>query len=308
MGKADTYSKDLMQNNEYFADTVNNVLFSGKEVVFSDELVELDTTELTIVEDIVNENISIQKYRDVLKQAVIRKDGKAIYAIIGIENQTSVNYAMPVKNLLYDAMRYAKQIEKKTAEHKTNKSSMSKEEFLSGWKKSDTLIPIITITVYYGADSWDGPLSIHDMFEKDINSDILSLIPEYKIHLLEPCKISNWSTFNSDIGLLFESIVESKTEYGLESLMLKNPDRYRHVDNKIVNAINFYTKSNFWIDEEKEETDMCYATQTTRARDLIQACIDFGKSLKETIEYVKEKCDGISESYITEKYNSLKKN
>ena len=111
MGKADSYSKDLMQRDEYFADTVNNAVFEGKVVVSPEELTELDTAELTIVEDVVNKNVPVQKYRDVLKQTVIRKDDKAIYAIIGIENQTNVHYAMPVKCLLYDAIRYAKQVE-----------------------------------------------------------------------------------------------------------------------------------------------------------------------------------------------------
>lgn len=46
----------------------------------------------------------MQKYRDVLKSAVFMENGKAAYLLLGIENQTSVHYAAPVKNLLYDAL------------------------------------------------------------------------------------------------------------------------------------------------------------------------------------------------------------
>ena len=49
--------------------------------------------------------------------------------------------------------------------------------------------------------------------------------------------------------------------------------------------------------------DMCYATKTSEVCAIIETCIDFDKSLKETIEYILSKYDGITEAYITEKYN-----
>lgn len=51
--------------------------------------------------------------------------------------------------------------------------------------------------------------------------------------------------------------------------------------------------------------DMCYATKTSEVCAKIRTCIDFGKSLEETIEYIMSKYDGITEAYITEKYNSF---
>ena len=51
--------------------------------------------------------------------------------------------------------------------------------------------------------------------------------------------------------------------------------------------------------------DMCYATKTSEVCAIIETCIDFDKSLKETIEYILSKYDGITEAYITEKYNSF---
>lgn len=313
MGKSDTYSKNLLQDNDYFADTVNNVLFKGRVVIYPNELQELDPTELTIVEDIVEESIPIQKYRDVLKQAVIREDKRAIYAIIRIENQTSVHYAMPVKNLLYDAIRYAKQVEKKTAEYKKkdNKDTipkLSNSEFLSGWRKEDKLRPVITITIYFGADEWDGPRSIHEMLEEDIDKDILLLISDYKIYLLEPCSITNWDAFKSDIGLLFHTIAVSNTSCGIKNLVQEESEEFSHVDNKIVNAINFYTKVNIQVNNEKEETDMCYAMKTADVCDKIEVFVDLGKSLKETIAYILSKYSDdkdITESFITEQYNSF---
>ena len=44
-----------------------------------------------------------------MKIACAMSDDKAAYLIIGMENQAEVQYAMPVKDMLYDAEQYAKQ-------------------------------------------------------------------------------------------------------------------------------------------------------------------------------------------------------
>lgn len=316
MGKSDSISKDLLQNNDYFADTVNNVLFQGVKVVNPNELVELDTTELTVIEDIAEKSVSIQKYRDVLKQVIIRKDSKAIYVIIGMENQTDIHYAMPVKNFFYDAMRYAKQVQMAAQKHKLerrshpqSKKNVSKAEFLSGWEKTDKLIPVITLTIYYGTEDWDGARSIHEMFDQDIDSMLLDFVPDYKIHLLEPTKITNWDSFESDIGILYHTIAVSNQDCGIEKLVNSEPEKYRHVDNKIVKAINFYTKSDFQVEEGKGKTDMCVATQTSKEKaridECIENCIHFNQSLEETVKYVLDRYSSVSESYIIDRYNSL---
>ncbi|MBR1441863.1 MAG: Rpn family recombination-promoting nuclease/putative transposase [Lachnospiraceae bacterium] len=308
MGKADSYSKDLMQRDEYFADTVNNTVFEGKVVVRPEELTELDTTELTIVETVVNDSVPVQKYRDVLKQAVIRKDDKAIYAIIGIENQTTVHYAMPVKCLLYDSIRYAKQVEKTAAAHRKKKTRRaSGAEFLSGWYKEDKLLPIITITVYFGAEEWDGPKSIHEMFEDTVDESILKIVPNYEIHLLEPRKVVDWDSFQSDIGLLFHAIAVANENRGIDELFLRQPDKFKRVDNRIVNAIDFFTHSKYSVNSEEEETDMSYAAKTSEAHAIIGAFVDIGKTLEETIEYLSKRFKNdkdINKEYITEEYNS----
>lgn len=306
MSKSDSISKKLMQNNGYFADVVNYVLFGGKEIVIPEELQELDTSELTIVDDAVKRSIPIQRYRDVLKQAVLRQYDNFIFAIIGIENQTSIHYAMPVKNYLYDAIRYAKQVEKKTSEYRKNKEKLTSEEFLSGWKKTDTLIPVITITVYYGAEEWDGARSIHEMFDKKLNLDLLSLIPDYRIHLLEPCKIENWDSFKTDVGLLFHAIARINLEFGVEDL-LKGVDSSKSIDTVILNAINYYTDMSFAVENEEEE-DMSFASKTSEVRSMVKTCIYFGKTLEETLEYILS-CypadKDITPSYVTEKYNQF---
>ncbi len=270
MGKSDVLTCNVMDNPAYFADTINNGLFNGVEVVKPENLKELDSTESAVFNDAFKNIIAMKKDRDIIKHAKLLRDDKVIYVIIGIENQTEINYAMPVRNYVYDALRYAKQVEgisnsyRKDAKEK-KKTLLNGAEFLSGISKDDKIEPVITLTVYYGTKEWDGPLSLHDMFSVDIGEEIRSLVPNYSINLLEPKKIIDWNRFKTDVGILFEMISASDKERGIEALLTDNPDRYSSVSNDIVRAINFYTKADILVSETEEETDMCYAWETSKA-------------------------------------------
>ena len=108
MGKIDDETREYVKRPEVFADLFNHLIYDGKSVIKPDELTELDTTASFIPFDKNGKAFPVQKYRDVLKQAVIMEDGNAAYTLIfGIENQTDIHYAMPVRNMGYDAYNYA---------------------------------------------------------------------------------------------------------------------------------------------------------------------------------------------------------
>lgn len=142
-------------------------------------------------------------------------------------------------------------------------NQISKAEFMSGMRKDDKIEPVITLTVYYGTKEWDGPLSLHDMFSENVSPDILSLVSDYNINLLEPKKISNWENFKTDVGILFEIISASDKKNGIRELINSSPERYSDVNNDIVRAINFYTKCAIPVNESKENTNMCYAWESS---------------------------------------------
>ena len=119
-----------------------------------------------------------------------------------MENQDKIHYAMAVKNMLYDALQYAKQVEESKRSYRDNsktkeeKVRLNSEEFLSGFRKADRLMPVVTLVVYFGDKEWDGAKSIHEMLSVD-NEKLLSYIPDYSINLIEPAKISRIEYFKS---------------------------------------------------------------------------------------------------------------
>ena len=53
----------------------------------------------------------------------------------GIENQSGVHDAMPVRNMLYDALQYEKQARELGRKHRREHDTGTREEYLSGVKK-----------------------------------------------------------------------------------------------------------------------------------------------------------------------------
>ena len=73
MGVADKETKAYMRENKIFADAFNFFLYDGAQKIQPERLRELDTTEIAQLPGTNEKELSevIQKYRDVLKAAVI---------------------------------------------------------------------------------------------------------------------------------------------------------------------------------------------------------------------------------------------
>ena len=96
------------------------IIYGGKKVIDPAGLTEVDTAATT-----VGKKDALQKYRDVLKAAVIKQDEKMSYVLLGVENQTDIHYAMPVRNAVYDALQYGKQVSEIAAGHRRNQKDYS---------------------------------------------------------------------------------------------------------------------------------------------------------------------------------------
>lgn len=131
MGKVDTVTKAYMRKNNIFADAFNYLIYEGKPVVDPEQLRELDTTEIALPfgsqeKENGQSNDLVQKYRDILKSAVVMQEDEVAYILLGIENQTDIHYAMPVRNMIYDALQYGKQVADTAANHRKSDKSFRK--------------------------------------------------------------------------------------------------------------------------------------------------------------------------------------
>ena len=225
MSKKDTVTKAFMRENTVFADAFNYLIFGGKQVIQPEHLQELDTTELIqlTVKGKKLQNEAVQKYRDILKAAVIMEDENADYLMLGIENQTEVHYAMPVRNMIYDALQYGNQVSAIAAQHTKEKNAATPAEFISGFHKSDKLRPVITLVVHFGADPWDGATSLHEMMDLP-REEMRAFIQDYKIHLIDPAAIEpeELEKFSSSLREVLGCIKYSNDKEKLSSFIRNN--------------------------------------------------------------------------------------
>ena len=205
----------------------------------------------------------MQKYRDILKSAVIKQDEKMSYVLLGIENQTDVHYAMPVRNAIYDALQYGRQVADIAAEHRRNKKDFtgkSNGEYLSGFLKEDCIKPVITLVIHFGAEEWDGPLSLHEMMSvSDI--EILSFVENYRIHLIDPAKLTEeqLNKFSTSMREVIGYIKYSKNKDKL--LEFLRTDTHRSIEMNAVRVIKTITNTPIEVSEEEEGIEMCKAIE-----------------------------------------------
>ena len=288
MGVIDTEGKNYFGLSRIFADAFNYLLYDGEEVIKADSLKELDTTQIAIPYG-NGARVPTQKYRDLLKIWSAMMDENAVYVMLGAELQDKVHYAMPVKNGLYDMIGYARQVEearasfKKTTDEKEAelfvegdaiKIKLTSEEFLSGFRKADKLMPIITATVYLSADKWDGPLSLHEMLDvKD--KRLLKFIPDYPINLIAPVNMEDddFIKFHTNLGFAMNVL---KHQNDMADKIIESTE-HRKIDRNTAEFLNVVAKLELDYDEEEGDVDMCLAMEKRSQRDKITGAIDFMK-------------------------------
>ena len=189
MAGKDSTTKKYMSDNEVFADAFNFYIYGGEQVIKSDQLRTLDTTAITLPYKADKSSKPIQKHRDILKLLTVMTDDKAAYVVFGAELQSQIHDAMPVRNMLYDAIQYSDQVHEICKAHKKNNDKPDTSgEFLSQFHKGDKLIPVITLVIYLGPDEWDAPMSVHEMLEvKD--QRILKYVQDYRLNVIAPASI-----------------------------------------------------------------------------------------------------------------------
>ena len=158
--KPDTILKNFWRDNRHFADLFNAVFFNGEQVLKPQDLTEADTDVSSMLK-FNGHAETVQKILDVVKKKAYGVD----FVLWGLENQAKIHYAMPLRHMVGDAFSYMKEYDEIAAVNKKNGDFHSADEFLSGFKKTDRLHPVISLCVYYGESEWDGPFSLKDMLE-----------------------------------------------------------------------------------------------------------------------------------------------
>ena len=311
MGLIDTEGKSYLSNNKYFADAFNFLLYNGRQVIKPGELRELDTTQIAIPYG-NGARIPTQKYRDLLKLWSAMMDDKAVYLMLGAELQDKIHYAVPVKNGLYDMLGYARQVEEARRSYRkkeddtgdmfvkdgTLRIKLTSEEFLSGFRKEDKLMPIITAVIYLSPEPWDGPLSLYDMLNVE-DKELLRFIPNYPVNLIAPANIddNDFGKFHTDLGLAMKVLKYQNSK--VDQILVSN--EHETVDRSTAVFLNKVANLGLELEDEEGDVDMNVVMEKRDKKNEVNGAIKLmkseGKTEKEIIERIVEIFD-VTKEYV----------
>jgi len=282
MADTDTLTKQFVKDKEVFADAFNYFLYDGKEVIKPEQLKVVDTTEVVVPygEDDTGIRMQpVQKIRDAFYS--VMTEGNKVYMLCGIENQTEPHNAMPVRNALYDFMEYAAQIQEATKAHRDAKNrGNAHQDFLSGFHRTDKLVPVYTLVVYWGSGEWDAPRSLFEMLDVKDERDYYGL-NDWKINLIIPEELTDEDAaqkFNSDLGKALIYIKNMGKPDKIEQL--STDERFRLLKTDTVLMLNEIMNADFQVQRKDKVTDMCYAIEKIREDAAVNAVISALRKIK----------------------------
>ena len=198
MGKIDKSQKGYFADPRHFADIWNGLLFQGVEVIGWKELQEGNAVQTSSESD-------IERTSDMIMKKTM--DGQTL-AILILENQTNVDYSMPARVFMEEALAYDKQV-REIKRHNQNLEEVTGKygelgAFIYWFKKKDRLRPVVTLVLYWGNQEWDGAMSMKDLIDFKGVEYLRNLVPEYPVHVVDMSKVGNTEAFHTDVRSLVE--------------------------------------------------------------------------------------------------------
>lgn len=222
MGKRDITFKDYLSDSRRYADLLNGSIFQGRQIIDADELQEAGTVQSKSDGQSIMERIN-----DItMKQT---RDG-SLFAIWTVANQEHIDYGMPVRVMMQEALSYDRQLKEI---RRRNQSVSDSGEFLSRVTKKDRLHPVITLVVYWGEETWQGAGSLYDMLDFGADAalaeEIKNFVPEYPLHFLKLSEVHDYTQYRTELRTLFElyDLRKDRTSF---ARYLKEHDECKHMD------------------------------------------------------------------------------
>lgn len=157
MAQKDIAEKTLEAFPDVFADIVNVLLFSGRQVVKEDELEEESPNSVYKADGRLH-----AQERDIAKYW---KNGLVRIAFFGMENQTDPDPDMPLRLMGYDGAAYRAQL-------------------LSDKEGKNARFPVITLVLYFGYDRrWNQPINLYGCL--NVPEELKPYVNDYRMNLFE---------------------------------------------------------------------------------------------------------------------------
>jgi hypothetical protein len=228
----------FLSDDRRYADFINGCVYGGRQVVKEEHIQETDT-KITLRERVSGRKRYFVKFRDIVRKVICGVN----FAVIGVESQETKDYAYPIRNMIYDAGEYEKQLRKIRKAVRTKKGSLSPGEYLYGFRKEDRIKPAVTFLLYAGKEPWEKPEDLWDMLDfTDIPDSLREKVQNYRINLIDIRRLQDTSVFQTDIREVFDFIRCSENKNELKELV-ENNRYFRHMEEDAFDVATGYASA-----------------------------------------------------------------
>ncbi|MBD5134754.1 MAG: hypothetical protein HDT39_02135 [Lachnospiraceae bacterium] len=254
MGRNDISLKSYLSDKRRFADLFNCTLMGGSQVIDPNRLENSPT-----VMSVSDENGFMERINDISMKYTFEDSS---LALIILENQEYIDYSMPLRVMLQQALAYDAQLRDIKSQNKNHKLK-SGGEYLSKVKKTDRILPVVVLVAYWGEDEWDGARSIHDMLRFEPRTEIMrQFVPDYKINFVNIKDYKDSDNFKTELRT-FSGLYFCKNSKIKMSKYIETHRECANIDSDTFLAIANITGSGnikgLEKYKDKEEINMCKA-------------------------------------------------
>ena len=285
MGRQNDAFVGYLNRDEILADLYNGCLYEGEEVILPGQLSEVQKNYSRTLMNYGRNGLRKHRERDAIKMFSNRK----MMVLLAAEAQNNLHLAMPFRCMEYDTEEYSRQLKKLYEENSGMLTDST--EYLSRLRRTDRLIPVVTLVIYHGEEEWNAPKRLSDMLKlQGIDEKLKSLITDYPIHVF--ClKDLQEEYFHTNLRELIGLMKRQKNKEELRKYCKDNEERISRMDASaydmiciMLNREDLLEKKTKYLKEESEEYDMCKAME-----DWAEECRNEGRaSLLELISRMAE--------------------
>ena len=236
MGQKDVVLARYFEENARFADLVNGFLFDGVQAVSGQDISEKSVAVNGILGRLMG-RFTYQKYRDIVRRVALGMR----FAVIGVENQDLVHYAMPVRVMLEDAAGYDEQMRRIQRLHRGHRD-LRGAEYVGRFSRKDRLEPVFTIVIYYGSEPWDGARDLYGLLDLDqLPPAVSRQLNNFRLNLLELRSFEHLDAFRTDLREVFGFIRRANDKRALLAFTEERRERFEHMEEDAFDVITTLT-------------------------------------------------------------------
>ncbi len=262
MGEIDVAQMKFLREPGHFADLWNGTVYKGVQVVKPEELVEISPVGLA-----KRGKKTSKKTSDMV---MAKMAGGQVLGVMITENQTEIDYSIPVRVHLREFMEYDKQVSeiiRKNKESSKRGEAVFNDsgEFMYGFRESDRLRPVTTLVLYWNSEVWKGAGTFHEMLDFSGVEEMKFFVPDFKINIVNMDRIEDLESVFADqdvkdVVSLFQARSD-KTKF--KSYVDEHGKDIHSESMEMVNTLIKSVELQDYMNENKErkgdEADMCTA-------------------------------------------------